>query len=333
MSCPKQNANATVQIESNHVQSVNTPNDGCASMVHIGDEIDGYELTCLLGEGTHGQVFEARSLRKGEHFRTVALKIARNSDNPTNLTLEQEALYLNQVQHPHIVRLLNSGRYQSKSYLVMERVRGISLREMMRSSLALTRGQCIALVIQICDVLAYLHGEDIVKPDRPLIHGDLKPSNMMVNDFGELKLIDFGVARPLESLHCPRSLAYGTPGYMAPEQITRDPLSVRADIYSIGVILYELITGTRRFVQGDVKQLLCDRLSPEDESKKYPIQSTGCHLLDGVVHRALQRRSEDRYGSIKILRCALRLIQKHYRFDTDLNDVRRMVCSRQRVAV
>ena len=247
MSCPKQNANATVQIESNPVQSVNTSNDGCASVIRIGDEIDGYELTRLLGKGTHGQVFEARSLRKGEHFRTVAIKIARNSDDPTNMTLEQEALYLNQVQHPHIVRLLNSGRYQNKCYLVMERVRGCSLREIMRSSIALTRSQCIALVIQICDVLAYLHGEDIVKPDRFLIHGDLKPSNMMVNDFGEVKLIDFGVAQSVESLHCPRSLTYGTPGYMAPEQITREPVSVRADIYSIGVILYELITGTRLF--------------------------------------------------------------------------------------
>ena len=325
---PKQNSNATVQIEPKQTRSVNAQTCTSSATIRIGDEIEGYEMTRSLGKGTHGQVFEARSLRKGEHFRTVALKIAHNSDAPTNMTLEQEALYLNQVQHPRIVRLLNSGRYQNKSYLVMERVRGLSMRNIMVSSVALTRSQCIALVIQICDALAYLHGEDIAKPARPLLHGDLKPSNIMVNDFGEVKLIDFGVAQPLESLHCPRSLAYGTPGYMAPEQITREPLSVRADIYSIGVILYELITRTRRFVQRDVKQLLYDRLSPEEESKKYPIQSTGCRLLDGVVHRSLQRRSEDRYGSIKTFGRALRLIQKHYGFDTDLKEVRRMVCSR-----
>jgi len=215
------------------------PAPGLAELAPLFPQLELYEL---LGQGGMGVVYKARQRQLG---RLVALKILPREASQDAAFVERfarEARALAQLDHPNIVRVHDHGEAQGYPYLVMEYVDGQNLRQRLRAG-GLAPREALRLVPQICDALQYAHDEGVV-------HRDIKPENILLTREGRVKVADFGLARltgePEGGLALTRAgETVGTPHYMAPEQLER-PREVdhRADIYALGVVFYELLTGT-----------------------------------------------------------------------------------------
>jgi serine/threonine protein kinase len=209
--------------------------------IHLGDFIDHYRLDSLIANSGTASLFRATDTRTGD---VVALKIPYRE--PVGLSAfatgsRSEASICGRLSHPGIARVLE---YESGShpYAVIEWAAGRSLRQMLDDQPRLSVELSLELAIRICDVLDYIHRQGI-------IHLDLKPENVIVDSDNEIKLVDFGLARQIRrgfwSLMPYK--ATGTPDYASPEQIARKFNDARSDIYSLGLMLYEMLTGELPF--------------------------------------------------------------------------------------
>jgi serine/threonine-protein kinase len=278
-----------------------------------GDVLGQYRLDRVLGEGAMGRVFQARHVSLG---RPAAVKVLR-AEHAKNTHLIQrffhEARAVNQINHAHIVEILDfveepavSGR--ARVYCVMEMLEGQSLTEL------LTREQpgvarAVGIVRQVCDALQAAH-------DVGVIHRDVKPDNLFVlerdgRDF--VKVLDFGVAKlvaPLGDVPMTTTVEgtiVGTPAYMAPEQATGGNADARTDLYSVGVVLYELLAGHPPFQAPAFGQLVAQVLS--SPPPPLPVHTRSGEripaALGAVVRRCLAKNPEDRYQSLRDLARAL----------------------------
>jgi tRNA A-37 threonylcarbamoyl transferase component Bud32 len=238
------------------------------------------EIVELIGQGGMGAVYKARQTKLD---RLVALKVLPpewGTDPAFAERFAREARTLARLDHPHIVAVHDFGESGGLYYLVMEFVDGVNLREALRAG-PLSQEQALAAVPQICDALQYAHEEGVV-------HRDVKPENILLDRKGRVKIADFGLAKLLNRPRAEFTLTgsrqvMGTADYMAPEQRLR-PLEIdhRADIYSLGVVLYEMLTG----------ELPLGRFAP-------PSARAGVDArLDEVVHRALETDPDRRYQSV-----------------------------------
>jgi serine/threonine protein kinase len=235
------------------------------------------ELIELLGRGGMGTVYKAR--QKGLD-RLVALKImpaAAAKDPSWPERFAREARALARLSHPNIVGVYDSGEVDGVYFFAMEFVDGVNLRQMIRAKSASPK-DALAVVSQICDALQYAHEEGVV-------HRDIKPENILVDQRGRVKIADFGLAKLLGGKDGGYTLTrsqqtMGTPHYMAPEQWEK-PLDVdhRADIYSLGVVFYELLTG----------ELPLGRFAPPSAKIRVDVK------LDEVVLKSLAKEPELRY--------------------------------------
>ena len=237
----------------------------------------GYEVLQLLGRGGMGAVFKARQI---ELDRFVAIKLL-----PLEISVDQnfvgrfrrEARAMAKLNHPNIIAVHDFGQTgEGHLFFVMEFVGGANLHEVIQQ-VGLDPDQALSLVGQVCAALAYAHGKGVV-------HRDIKPANVMVNDEWHVKVADFGLARltdPAADIFSTATtgLVMGTPAYMAPEQKSGAHVDHRADIYSLGVMLYEMLC--RQVPRG---------IFPP------PSQCIGCdERLDHIVNRAMQQQPELRY--------------------------------------
>ena len=190
-------------------------------------------LSCL-GRGGMGVVYKARQKSLN---RLVALKLLapeREKDPQFSARFAHEAQALAKLSHPHIVTVHDFGQAGGFFYLLMEFVDGANLRTLLQTH-KFTPEQALAIVPPLCDALQYAH-------DRGIVHRDIKPENLLMDKEGNVKVADFGLAKMLDA--DPDEKPVGTPRYMAPEQVA-NPAQVdnRADIYSLGVVFYEMLTG------------------------------------------------------------------------------------------
>ena len=235
------------------------------------------ELLELLGRGGMGFVYRARQTSLD---RDVALKVvAPDADRQTDFTerFAREARALARLSHPNIVAVHGHGQNGPICWLVMEYVDGSSLRDVMAAG-KLEPKEALALVPKICDALQYAH-------DRGVVHRDIKPENILLDREGSVKIADFGLAKLVGTPAALVSLTgsqqvLGTLRYMAPEQLDR-PLEVdhRADIYSLGVVIYEMLTS----------EIPMGRFDPPS------LRSSASREVDEVVLRTLEREPERRY--------------------------------------
>lgn len=257
-------------------------------------EIPGYELLELLGRGGMGEVWRARQNSLG---RIVAVKVlpAKLAKDPEYLArFEKEATALAALNHPHIVQIIDRGTTGSHDYFVMELVGGRSLREVI-SDRRVGPQEAVALVSQVAEAIAYAH-------ENRIVHRDLKPENVLIDLRGKVKVADFGLAgfRGTDSGPQPNltatSVAMGTINYMAPEQ-RRDARNVdgRADLYSLGVILYELLTGELPIGRFKLPSEKVVGLDP---------------AIDLVVARALEPDPEARYPHATALLADLEALRR-----------------------
>lgn len=260
-----------------------------------------FELVALLGEGGMGRVFHARDTELGEE---VALKLLRPEriDRELALRLEREARLLSRLSHPHVVRVLRAGSHDGTPFLVLELVRGQTLRAALRSG-DLTSGAMWRLAMGLTDALEAMHG-------LGLIHRDLKPENVMIEPDGNPKLLDFGLAKTLleggtrtGSMVTHSGAVLGTAGYMSPEQVRAQPLDVRSDLFSLGAVLYEVVCREPAFTGPSGVETMHAILT------SLPTRLGTLGALDRVIARCLEKSPERRFQSAAELREALHQAQ------------------------
>jgi CheY-like chemotaxis protein len=211
------------------------------SAFKVGTVVDGrYEVTSLLGAGGMGAVYEAKDRVLGVK---IALKSVRDDlvgAHPVLVDrLKSEILLARQISHRNVVRTHDIGQWEGHYLITMELVRGISLANLLDQRGRLTVPATLAIGMQLCDALATAHEADV-------IHRDIKPGNLVVDDEGLLKVMDFGIARPIVGdydAHTSKGHVVGTPKYMAPELIMGGTATAQSDLYAVGVVLYECLTG------------------------------------------------------------------------------------------
>ncbi|AKJ00231.1 serine/threonine-protein kinase [Archangium gephyra] len=262
-----------------------------------GDILGSYQLERLLGEGSMGQVFQARHTRLG---RQVALKVLRSAfshDGGFVQRFFQEARAVNQINHEHIVEIFDfiEDAEQGRVYCVMELLRGQSLSALLREE-KLSLQRIRRMLVQVCAALGAAHQLGVV-------HRDVKPDNLFVvhkggqQDF--VKVLDFGVAKLLTAENTSGTLdgtIIGTPTYMSPEQAAGLPVDHRADIYAVGTVLYELLGGQPPFQASNFGQLMVKILTepPPALPSHTPAGEPVPQVLAQLALRCLAKEPSDR---------------------------------------
>ena len=240
-------------------------------------------------------IFRATDQRNG---RQVAIKVPHpevESDPALFDRFRREEEIGRRLDHPGVMKVFPKED-SNQVYMVMEWVDGKLLRQLLQQERKLPLEQTVSILLQICDVLEYVHKHDVV-------HRDLKPENVMIDDQGRIKLIDFGIAasagaRRLTFANFSKTM--GTPDYISPEQVKGKRGDVRSDIYALGVMLYEMSTGALPFSGPNPFAVMNSRLlnSPVPPRELNPEISP---QLQEIIYRALEREPKNRYASVREL--------------------------------
>ncbi len=264
-----------------------------------GDVLGDYHVVRTLGEGNMGVVCLVEREAGGSYRQQYALKIVKigalDSEQGQRLRHRflHEARAASSITHPNVVRFVEFGlaRQEGIPFLVMEYFPHPSLKEVMKSGSPLTLDEKIGVIHQIASALAAIHGEGIC-------HRDVKPGNIMVDRERLIaKLTDFGIARLPESDLTFEASLMGTPAYMAPEAFSTAHIDGGADIFSLGVVAYELLLGVRPF-RGDSMQMLCTEIQKRRPTAPRRIDPTLPPALARVLARMLRKRRSQRYATV-----------------------------------
>ena len=261
-----------------------------------------YRVEELLGRGGMGDVYRVHDTVTA---KDLALKVLRRDASTGSATLERfrrEISVLTRLRHPAILSIVDHGVQGTDLYFVSEIVRGHDLRAALRDRGAFTVKEAVALAAVIADALAVAHAEGVV-------HRDVKPANIMLAQDGSVRLVDFGLARP-EGLDMERVTQtgqfVGTPAYMSPEQFDTRKVDARSDVYSLGVVLFEMLTGHAPFTASSVLSMAMKHLK-----EAAPAPSVSCPDLppwvDRIVLKCLEKEPSRRFANALALAEELRL--------------------------
>lgn len=291
-----------------------------------GDLIGGqYQLESSIGEGGVGSVYRATQLNTR---RSVAIKVLqRDSLGEMDMRprFEREAMALSAMRHPNIVRFQDYGISEGRPYLVMDLIDGRTLHKVIETEGALGVTRSIAICRQLLYALAYAH-------DRGLVHRDLKSANVMVQSLPHqpehVTILDFGFVKLLPGHRVDGAapvtragVAFGPPPYISPEQATGGEIDARADLYSVGVLLFEMLTGARPF-DGDITTVLRQHLSSPVPKLAARTPALAPRLdLQALIERAMAKSRQQRFPSADSMLAALDTVD-HRRGTITLADVR-----------
>jgi len=232
--------------------------DGQFPSLEKKDKVGNGHVTALIGQGGMARIYQIWC-EKLEMFRAVKVLLPGIGESSYQ-RFETEARITAKLRHPNIVEIHSVDEWKGRPYIEMEYLDGIDLKKHLKLHNALPLPVCAAIGVLVCRALEYAHSQDFQlysKQYHGIIHRDLKPENIMITRNGLVKLMDFGIARPTEtSLHTVDGNITGTLPYLSPEQMGGTDIDHRTDIYSLGAILYELLTGQMLFPQQSVTQLL-----------------------------------------------------------------------------
>ena len=264
---------------------------GMPALAKAGEEIRirGYKVLEKIGEGGMSSVFLADDEVHGRKAVLKILKVRRKEDEELWQRFFQECAILSAINHEHVVRIYDQGFGDEMAYIAMEHLGGGSLREVIDRGLS--RRQALSLLSQAASGLAAIHS-------RGIVHRDIKPANLMLRTEGVLVLTDFGVAKRTEhaSGHTLQGEVLGTPHYISPEQAQAGEVGPSADLYSLGVIFYEMLTGKRVFTGETILEILSQHIIA-------PIPRLPAELEDyqPLVDGLLAKRAKDRFADADAL--------------------------------
>jgi serine/threonine protein kinase len=299
-------------------------------------------ITALIGTGGMSNVYKIWNPQM-ETSRAVKL-MKPNLSQESRQRFQTEIKITAAFSHPNIIEIHSVGEWNSLAYIEMELIDGFTLSEILSKKGALPIQVCTAIAVMVARALVYAHSKEYVlygKTYHGVIHRDLKPSNIMIGYDGRVKLMDFGIARPVDSsLMTMDGAVMGTMQYLAPEQIDGKNVGVTADIYALGAVLYETLTGKKSFPQINLSQLM------EAKTKNYfiPLQRYKIQIpqrLKKLVARCMMHDSTKRMPTATAVLEELELIHKKVTKDSpeeaikhflpSSNDTQKMLVVRKRV--
>jgi serine/threonine-protein kinase len=268
-----------------------------------------YKIISEIGQGAMGVVYKAVDpiIDRTVAIKTINLNLSRQELEEYEMRFQQEIKAAGRLNHPNIVTIYDVGKTDQVAYMAMEFLEGKELKDMIASGQIPPADQVVDIIAQVADGLHFAHQQDIV-------HRDVKPSNIMVMKNMLAKITDFGIARlPNSAVKTMTGLILGSPRYMSPEQVIGKAIDARSDIFSLGVVLYEALTGVAPFDGDNVNAIMYATVNttpppPSQHNRAVP------PMLDLIVAKAMAKLLEDRYQSIK-------------EFGDDLREVRRQMDS------
>lgn len=253
-----------------------------------------YEVLGELGQGAMGVVYKAKDplIDRVVAIKTINLSLAMDEKEEYEGRFYQEAKAAGRLNHPNIVTIYDVGKSGDVAYIAMELLDGRELRDIMNDGALLPVDQVLNIAAQVAQGLAYAHEHEIV-------HRDVKPSNIMVIRDGHVKITDFGIARMASSsVRTQTGMVLGSPKYMSPEQVMGKAIDPRSDIFSLGVMLYEMLTGKAPFDGENVNAIMYQTLNavvapPNTVNPAIP------EMVNFILAKALAKKVEDRYQNAK----------------------------------
>lgn len=270
-------------------------------MLQPGSQIGRYEIQRRLGRGGMGTVYVAHDPVLG---RLVAVKVfATDLDLPDAAQrFTREARSAAALNHPNIVTVHDYGDVSSQPFIVMEYVQGDTLADIIRRKVPVSLNDKLRWLQELCTGAAYAHRYGV-------LHRDIKPTNLMCSRSGQLKILDFGIARMMGTLSPKATALVGTPGYMAPEQILGESLDLRADLFSIGVVGYELLAYTEAF-PGETLPTITHRILTQEPVPLLQLVPDLPPDLVAVIERSLRKDPKERFESAEALGTAFARIRR-----------------------
>ena len=280
-------------------------------MLQPGTKIGRYEIQRKLARGGMGTVYVAHDPVLG---RMVAVKVfIGDLDVPDAAErFAREARAAASLNHTNIVTVFDFGEVASQPYIVMEYIQGETITEIIRRRTTVPLADKLRWLEDLCAGAASAHKMDVV-------HRDIKPSNLMIDRTGRVKILDFGIAKIVNSLSKSVTAVIGTPGYMAPEQLLGQPVDARTDIFAIGVVSFELLTYEEAF-QGDSFTAVTHRIINEDVRRVSDLVPDAPPDLCAIVDKCLQKERADRYQDAESIRIALSRVRRRVEHTSDFDD-------------
>ena len=253
-----------------------------------------YEIIDELGQGAMGIVYKAKDplIDRTLAIKTISLNLAIDEKDEYEARFYQEAKAAGRLSHPNIVTVYDVGKSGDVAYIAMEFLQGRELRDILNEGEPLPISQILDIVIQVALGLSYAH-------EHGIVHRDVKPSNIMVIRDGQVKITDFGIARMTSStVQTQTGVVLGSPKYMSPEQVLGKSIDQRSDIFSLGVMLYEMLTSQPPFVGDTVNAVMYQTMNtvPPPPSTLNPEVPA---MLNFIITKALAKKLDDRYQNIK----------------------------------
>lgn len=266
----------------------------------LGQTIGKFEILQELGRGAMGTVYRALDpvLERQVALKTVAPGLLSSGD--ARVRFEREARAAARLQHPNIVTVYELGEHEGTLYIAMELLEGCDLAEAMTPRERLSVAQKLRVMIDVCDGLDFAH-------KRGVFHRDVKPANVRLTPSLQVRLVDFGIARLEDSQVTQTGMVLGTPSYMAPEVLTGTRVDQRADMWAVGVMLYELLAGVRPFEAPTIASLVYRIVHAPPPL--LPVATLGLPIaLAAIVERTLAKNPSGRFQDVAELAAALRAV-------------------------
>lgn len=250
-----------------------------------------YQITGTLGKGAMGLVYKGvdPAINRPVALKTIRLDFVSDPQEEAELKerLHREAQAAGKLSHPNIVTIYDVGSEGHLQYIAMECLEGQTLEDLIKKKVKFNYRIIAQIIIQICNALEYAH-------DKGIVHRDIKPANIMVMKDYRVKVMDYGIARVDSSSMTKTGIAMGTPNYISPEQLKGLPTDRRADLFSLGIVMYEMLLGQRPFKGENITSLIYSIINiepdkPSNANPQIPL------LFDRIIMRALKKDPNERY--------------------------------------